>query len=215
LPPKVFRQEYQASWEDFDGQLFPNIYEGAKADAIPDKFKSVYVGADWGDINPHMTVIGVTHKGEYYFIDRYAPPGDTPITEDEIKAIAAGFERDYGVFRFYLPDDRPASILAFRRYGKKHGLPGMRRSIQVVRSHPGPLERALIGDTLLFQRRLFFGPRCHDMYDDWVSYHRAKDRSGNLLSVPAKGQKDHSVESPLYVIGQLEGKYIDGETNAA
>jgi Terminase large subunit, T4likevirus-type, N-terminal len=208
LPAKVFRQEYRASWEDFDGQLFPNLSEAAKASTIPTEFRAVYVGADWGDINPHMTVVGVTHDGLYYLIDQFGTDGTTPITADEIEQKAAEFEREYSIFRFYLPDDRPASILAFRRYGKKHKLSGMRRSIQVARNKPGPAERALIGNSLLYQKRLFFGPRCHGMYDDWVSYHRAKDRAGNLLSEPAKGQSNHSIDSTLHVIGQLEGKYV-------
>jgi hypothetical protein len=204
LPPKVFRSEMEASWEDFDGQLLPNLAEHHKVNELPKSFKSVLLGADWGEVNPYMTVIGVTHSGDYYLIDKFASDGSTPITEDEIKAQAAKFERQYNIYRCYLPDDRPASIMAFRRYGKQHNLLGMQRSIQVQRGRPGVMERALIVNSLFYQDRLFFGPNCHDMYDDFASYHRAKDRQGNLLSEPAKGQKDHSIDSVAHVIGQLE-----------
>lgn len=211
LPPKVFRQEMESSFEDFDGQLFPNLGQHHKVDIIPNQFRSVMLGADWGDVNPFLTVIGVTHTGEYYMIDRFRSDGSIPITEDEIKDLTANFERLYGIYRCYLPDDRPASILSFRRYGKQHGLKGMQRSVQVQRGKPGVMERALIINSLFYQNRLFFGPKCHDMYDEFESYHRAKDRLGNLLSEPAKGQKDHSVDSVAYPLGQIEGKYIQNK----
>ena len=126
----------------------------------------------------------------------------------QVKDKAAEFERQYNIYRCYLPDDRPASILSFRRYGKQHNLKGMQRSIQVKRNSPGVMERALIMNSLFYQDRLFFGPKCHDMYNDFESYHRAKDRSGNLLSEPAKNQNDHGFDSSAYCICQLEGTYV-------
>jgi len=215
LPAKVFRQEYRAGWEDFDGQLFSSIGEHHKADAIPAQFKSVYLGVDWGEVNPFLMVVGVSHSGDYYLIDYWRNESGSPVTEDEIKAVAANFERTYKVRRCFLPDDRTASILAFRRYGKKHQLPGMQRSVRVVRSKPGPMERALIGNTLFHNERLYFGPKCHSLYDDFASYHRGTDAQGNLTTEPAKGQNDHSIDASLHVIGQLEGKYITAATKAA
>ncbi len=215
LPPKVFRQEFEGDWCDFDGQLLPNLAAHHKVHELPKKFKSVVLGCDWGEINPYLTAVGITHAGDYYLIDKFASDGSVPITEDQIKAAAADLERKYNIYRCYLPDDRPASIMAFRRYGKQHGLTGMQRSIQVQRGKPGVLERALIVNSLFYQDRLYFGPNCHDMYEDFESYHRAKDKAGNLLSEPAKGQKDHSVDSVSYVIGQLEGRYILPNSKAA
>jgi hypothetical protein len=213
--PKSFRQEFEASFEDFSGQLFSAIKDHHKADAIPARFKTVFLGADWGALNPFLIVVGVTHTGEYYLIDYWQNNTGLPITEDELKLTAANFERKYKVYRCYLPDDRPDAILAFRRYGKKHSLPGMQRSIQVVRSKPGPMARALIGNTLFHNDRLYFGPLCHDLYADFEGYHRASDKDGNLTAEPAKGQNDHSIDASLHVIGQLEGKYITAATKAA
>jgi hypothetical protein len=214
LPPKVFRQEYRASWEDFDGQLLPNIAEHHKADAVPASFKSVLLGCDWGDVNPCLVVIGVTHRGEYYLIDYWQNTSGVPVTEDEVKAIAADFERQYGIYRHFLPDDRTGSILAFRRYGKQHGLSGMQRSVQVNRGKPGIMERALIVNSLFYQERLFFAPKCHELYDLFASYHRDKDAQGNLLSRPAPGQNDHPVDAAAYVLGRIEGIQVEVESAA-
>ena len=208
LPPKVYRQEFEASWEDFDGQLFSELAAHHIAAEVPKSFRSVLLGADWGDINPALVVVGVTHAGDYYLLDSWKSDTAQPVTEDEVKAIAANFERKYQIYRHYLPDDRPGSVLAFRRYGKQHGLTGMQRSIQVNRAKPGVLERATICNSLFYQNRLFFTPATAHLYDRFASYHRAKDANGNLLTHPEKGQEDHEIDATLYVLGQLEGKYI-------
>jgi len=89
---------------------------------------------------------------------------------------------------------------------------GIQRSIQVNRGKPGVLERATICNSLFYQNRLFFTPATSHLYDRFASYHRAKDANGNLLSHPEKGQEDHEIDATLYVLGQLEGKYIEKKT---
>ncbi|MDZ7922524.1 MAG: hypothetical protein U5M23_00375 [Marinagarivorans sp.] len=208
LPAKVYRQEHLASFEDFDGQLFPHITSRTKIDIVPSGLKAVLAGADWGDINPAIVVIGISHDNHYYLLDQWHNTTGQPVTADEVEDKAAELERAYGIKRWFLPDDRPASIRAFRQYGTRHGLEGMTKSVQVVRSQPGVIERALIGNSLFYQERLWFCPNTHCLYNDFAGYHRAKNSNGQMLSEPAKGQADHSVDATLYVIGQLEGRYI-------
>ena len=215
LPPKVYRQEIKASWEDFEGQLLPNVRPHHKASELPETFKGTLLGSDWGGINPFLMVIGVTHSADYYMIDYYENTLGVPITLDEVMKQAADFERRYGIFQHFLPDDRPESILAFRRYGKQHGLKGMRIAEKVDRSKPGVMERALITDSLFYQDRLWFGPKCHELYDRFVSYHRATDSTGMLLNQPEKGQNDHCIDATNHITGQLEGRYIKPKGKAA
>ena len=198
----------EAIFEDFDGQLFPHITNAAKADAVPSSYRAVFGGMDWGDLNPQMVVIGISHDSHYYLLDQWRNTTGLPVTSDEVEAKAHELESVYGVERWFLPDDRPASIRAFRRYGKRNGLTGMTKAVQVVRAKPGVMERALIGNSLFYQKRLWFGPECHCLYSEFSDYHRAKDGEGRLLSEPAKGQSDHSIDATLYVICQLEGRYI-------
>ncbi|OBQ17631.1 hypothetical protein [Anabaena sp. AL93] len=58
MPPKSYRQEFQASWEDFDGQLFDQLNDShfiSNIRNIPSDL-SFYIGCDWGDTNPAFIV---------------------------------------------------------------------------------------------------------------------------------------------------------------
>jgi hypothetical protein len=204
LPPKVFRQEFEASWEDFDGQIFSSITPEHVAKEIEGSYRS-----DWGDVNPSIVVIGLTHQGVYYLLDSWQNKTGQPVTETELEKRVGAFCKEYSVYRCYLPDDRPASVLAFRRYGKAQGIPGMQRSVQVQRSKPGVMERATILDSLFYQNRLFFTQKTKHLYDTFASYHRAKDRDGNLLNKPADNQDDHAVDATAYPIGTIEFRQGD------
>ncbi|MEA5447600.1 hypothetical protein VB780_03400 [Leptolyngbya sp. CCNP1308] len=215
LPPKVFRQEFEASWEDFEGALFSAIERHHIATEVPDSFRSVYLGVDWGDINPAMVVVGLTHGGCYYLLDFWKNDSGLPITEPMLLEQAAKFAKEYNIYRPFLPDDRPGSILSFRRYGKLHSVPALQRSVEVKRSKPSPMERVAIGDSLFYQNRLYFTPKTAALFDEFSSYHREKDSDGNLLNKPAKGQQDHCLDAAMHVIGTLEFKHGDHVLNFA
>ncbi len=212
LPPKVYRQEFEASWEDFSGQIFDQINEelivrNQEVELTPAPLRQVFLGCDFGDINPCLVVVGLsTHQG-YYLLDYWQNQNECPVPEADLLRKAAELCHTYNIYRCYLPDDRPASVISFRRYGSTHRLPGMARSIQVRRGKPGPMERALILNNLFYQRRLFFTKNTACLYDKFASYHRAKDKDGNLLNCPASGQDDHAIDAAAYAIATLEYKY--------
>jgi phage terminase large subunit len=71
------------------------------------------------------------------------------------------------------------------------------------------MERATILDSLFYQNRLFFTQKTKHLYDTFASYHRAKDRDGNLLNKPADNQDDHAVDATAYPIGTIEFRQGD------
>ncbi|MBD2256667.1 hypothetical protein [Pseudanabaena sp. FACHB-2040] len=208
LPPKVYRQEFEASWEDFDGQIFDQLQPRHIVNA-PEAFRGVYLGLDWGDINPALVVIGLTHQGAYYLLDHWQNRSEEPVTEAHLLDTAAKLCRQYSIYRAYLPDDRPASVMSFRRYGKSYNLPGLQRAVRVQRSKPGVMERATIINSLFYQNRLYLTEKTRHLYDVFASYHRAKDKDGNLLNKPADGQDDHPIDAAAYCIGTIEYKHGD------
>jgi hypothetical protein len=216
LPPKTYRQEFEASWENFDGQIFDQLQETHKLQAtdLPSSYQQVLIGVDWGDINPAVVAIGVQDQ-QYYLLSAWHNEAGIPTTEDDLKDRVQKLCDRFSAYRCYLPDDRPASVLAFRRWGKAKGCMGMRRSIQVKRGQPGVVERGMIINSLLYQDRLFFAPECHHLYDKFGSYHRGKDGQGNLLPKPAGQQDDHEIDATAYVIGQLEGNLINPQPQTA
>jgi hypothetical protein len=213
LPPKIFRQEFEASWESFEGALFTAIERHHITNDIPDSFRSIYLGADFGDIHPALAVVGLSHSGAYYIIDFWKNKAGIPVTEPELQAQAARFSKEYGIYRCFLPDDRPGSILSFRRFGKANGVPALQRSVEVKRNKPGPMERVQIGDSMFYQNRLFFGPKAADLYDEFASFHRDKDADGNLMNRPAKGQENHVIDATMHVVATLEFKHGDHVLN--
>lgn len=208
LPPKVYRQEFEASWEDFDGQLLDQLRRDHIA-TPPGNYRSVYIGVDWGDVNPAVLVIGLSHQGVYYLLDHWRNETGQPVTEQQLLDKAAHLSREHNVYRCYLPDDRPASVLSFRRHGKAHSVKGLQRAVEVKRSKPGPMERATILNSLLYQNRLYLTPKTEELYDVFASYHRAKDKDGNLLNKPADGQDDHPIDAAAYCIATLEFNHGD------
>ena len=216
LPPKVYRQEFEASWENFDGQIFDQLQDNHKLAAVdvPAKFESVIIGVDWGDINPAVVAIGIL-DAQYYLLSAWHNEAGVPTTEDDLKKRVQKLCDRFSAYRCYLPDDRPASVLAFRRWGKLHSSMGMRRSVQVKRGAPGVVERGMILNSLFFQDRLFFTPETHHLFDKFGSYHRAKDGQGNLLPKPALHQDDHEIDATAYAIGQLEGHLVNPNPQAA
>lgn len=207
LPPKLFRQEMEASFEDFEGVIFSEIDDRHKVKDIPSNFRTIFLGADWGDINCQLSVVGITNEKQYYILDNWRSESKIPVPEAVLMKEAERLCNTYGIYRSMLPDDRTASILSFRLHGKANNVSGMQRAVQVVRSKPGPFERAIIANSLFYQDRLFFAPKVHHLYDEFASYRFEKDSNGNLQSKPAKGQDDHFIDASLYIIGQLEHKF--------
>jgi hypothetical protein len=205
-PPKVFNQEYRASWENFDGQIFSELNDSAKIVALPTHDWDVYIGVDFGDVNPACVVVAVTHTAEpeYFILDYWRNETANPIPEQEFFTEIAKLCSKYDVFRVLMPDDRTASILSSRKYGKKHSVKAMERSIRVTRSKPSPIERATIANNLFYQSRLMFGPNAHTLYSFFESYHYHKDQIGNITTKIADGQIDHDIDATLYVLGYVQ-----------
>jgi hypothetical protein len=62
LSPREFRQEYLASWEDFEGQIFDQLEENThvkKLSRDPRDYEYVVMGVDWGDNNPAISLVGI------------------------------------------------------------------------------------------------------------------------------------------------------------
>jgi hypothetical protein len=207
LPPRTYKQEFEASFEDFSGAIFESIEDYHITSNIPNEFEFTFLGADWGDINPAFVVVGY-RDNSYYLIDSWSNPNPGNVVPQETlinKAIE--FCNKYKVRRAYLPDDRPASILELRRVGNKHNIDGLKRAVAVNRNKPGILEGCTIVNSLFYQSRLFIKSTQTKLGDSLRSYIRETDSGGNVIDKPAKNQEcAHLVDATRYVIATLEYK---------
>lgn len=205
LPPRVYRQEFEASFEDFEGAIFSSfVHKKHALSILPLAYDEVVIGCDWGETNPYIVVVGLL-KDKFYIIDDwYNKTPQHPVLQDELLRVISKFCLLHKVSRCYLPDDRPASVLQCRRMGSLKEITGMRKAIQVSRQNPSLKERAGIGNSLFHQDRFFINARLKKTIDQFSSYHRAKDpTSGTLLDAPAKNQDDHAVDATMYAIGTI------------
>lgn len=206
LPPKVYNQEFRASFEDFDGQILDQFTREHIVSSAPDNL-NYYIGADWGDINCALSVIGVdSNFNNFYVVDSWYKGTGQPITQDEFLTQLAAYSKKYNAYRVYLPDDRPAAIVAARLLGKREGIKGLERSVQVDRNSIGIMQGCDIINSLLFQNRLTVLNRNKQLIDQWQNYHRATNSAGELINKPASNQVDHLVDAPRYCISTLYNK---------
>ena len=203
LPPRIYQQEHEASFVVFEGQYFISFESRHTLDVMPRQFKDVFIGADWGDRNPYLSVVGLTHEGVYYVIDAWEPE-NPPVSDQDIIQQAARLAQKWNVRRAFLPDDRPGAVKACRQHGRAQNITGLINAVTVSRAKPGVSDGLMIMDSLLYQNRLFINKNIPNLEQDFRSYHRAKDGDGLLLSQPAKGQRSHSIDSIRYCAAHLE-----------
>jgi hypothetical protein len=203
MPPKSYRQEFQASWEDFDGQLFDQLNDSHFISNIPSDL-SFYIGCDWGDTNPAFIVVGLSKDySKFYIVDSWFNQSQQPITQDEFLDKLAAACTKYKIYKTYLPDDRPAAIKSARILGNKQDISGLKRAVQVSRSQLGVMSSIEIINNLFYQNNLFINSSLTEVKSQFQDYHRASDKDGNLLNKPADCQSDHLIDAARYVIALL------------
>ncbi|MFN6486284.1 MULTISPECIES: hypothetical protein [unclassified Nostoc] len=204
LPPKVYRQEFQASFEDFDGQIFDQIDSSRHyITEIPNNL-SYYIGGDWGDRNPSLVVIGLNErKGQFYIIDYWLNKSGETIPEEVFLKEMAKLCIKYRVHRCYLPDDRGGSVKSARILGKRENIPGMTKAVEVSRTKLGLMASNDIVNNLFYQDNLFIKANLTELITQFEDYHRATNSEGELVNKPADHQEDHTIDAARYAIGRL------------
>lgn len=196
LDPRTYRQEYEASFEDFAGKIFSELGDRHIVDKIPESFDRTYLGVDWGDVNPALVVIGLA-SDRYFVVDEWINTTGQPVTQDVIDREAMRLCGKWGIHRGYADPSRPSSILHMRRL--EHD--GLKRMIKGFNR----IDEGLAAiNSLFFQNRLFIHSRLTHFRQCAESYHRATDEDGTVLGAIEDGQDDHVVDAARYVLATIE-----------
>lgn len=187
LPPRVYKQEFEASFEDFEGQFFSEFDDEHIVDTLPTKFLDTYLGVDWGDLNPALTVVGLTPDYKYYILDAWDNETGSPIVFDQLIEKAASFCDRYNIYRGFADPSRPASILDFQKIGRHKKLPGLAKTIAGFNKVKEGIQ---IVNNLFYQDRLYINSKLTSFIEELKSYHR-KTINGEVVDEVADGQKDH------------------------
>ncbi|PLS67596.1 MAG: hypothetical protein CV045_12715 [Cyanobacteria bacterium M5B4] len=148
LPPRAFRQEYEASWESPSGQILDAIDERHRIPrALFPPCDEYIMAIDWGDINPCITVTGRRRDRGFdywYLVDAWHNPeaaNGVAVRDDQLLAQAKTLWAKYKCKIAYADPSRPASIEAFAKFikierlimlGMKDNLSLMARSTTIV-----------------------------------------------------------------------------------
>jgi hypothetical protein len=212
LPPRVYRQEYEASYEDFPGQIFDcfELKHEVDESVIPTQFAAVVLGVDWGDIHPALTVFGRDESGVWWELDNWhnQPVSKfvkdlSPVLEDDFLERAIALCDRWGVTHAFADPSRPASIEKWQLQGKLKKIKGL-ASIEAAFN---PISEGCNDvNGLFFQNRLNIRSST-DLPDEMRGYHRRSDKNGTILDEVAPAQMDHRTDSARYALATYERRY--------
>jgi len=189
--PRIFRQEFKASYEDFPGQIMDALADHHLLLALPElTFDLVSLGVDWGDVNPALAIAGRA-DGNWYVLDTWhSSTGLAVLPEDHLERGLAMAEK-WSATHCYCGHDRPTNIQIWRNALKPLGVKVGKGIMDISR-------RNSIINGLLFHDRLWLAPHLSDFKDKLGSYHRRTDKNGAILDEVAPGQDDHEIDALCY-----------------
>lgn len=203
MEPRSFRQEFEASYEDFPGQIFDHLEDKHLRSDVPTHFKRVVMGVDWGDVNPALCVVGKDNDGVWWVIDTWYSSAGINVLDTEFLEQAKRLKQRHGVKAAWCGHDRPASI---QKWKTELGIPC--KSWQDAKPKngkaPGLNERNSRVNSCIYHGKFAIAAHLGEFKDKMASYHRDSDAGGNILDTVAKGQDDHEVDGCTMAIGSEE-----------
>lgn len=219
LTPEIFEQEIMAEFVKAPGQFFTGYDEARnsyKADSI--QFEKVYLGHDYGDVNPAWAVIGWANNC-FYVEDVFdnAPKIDSALLDLwGAVNISAMEENDqinffkkiclqYNIDKIITGHDRPSRLLTIRKVGQENDIIAMKKA---VIGKPVTQTVALINS--LYQADMIkISDKCiaKRLNIDIQSYKREMDKNGFLTDEPEKKSSFHRLDAIAYVIGTIGQRF--------
>ncbi len=211
LPPKLFQQEFFATFESSESQVFTELDEDNRCDKLPDSFDHTILGVDWGERSPAIICLGKLND-KWYYVDGWAGTGDTVVPNEYVEAKLVDMASRWHPVATFCDASRPSSVLSVRNLGKKFGLLGLGQAVSGFNRIEEGINQV---HTLVFQKRLLFPlsneakpghTSAEQAYLQMAAYHYALDKDGNITNKIADGQNDHlACDALRYALARKEG----------
>ncbi len=217
LPPKIFRQEYEASFETLAGRVYeefstkpaPVGHILSRFD-VPALFEDVGIGIDWGFTNPfHAVALGAGGGRRYAAAEAHG----AEFNVDRVAVALGGLKRAYPQARWFADPARPDLIKEFSdRLGvsiagaENDVMEGILECMTLLHPRPPTFE-----DDVLVEAggpRLFVSDACPGLISGLDGYVWDTDREGHAVERPRK-KDDHGPDGLRYV---AMGLRTPGET---
>lgn len=199
LPPKVYAQEMEADFVNFDGQIF-EFYSDDWIVSYLVQPRHVVMGIDWGDIHPAVVVCRRSPQGVYQLVDSWTNNNQNPVPTDKFKKLCNEMAIKWRVTHPFADPSRPAQIDEFK---KEPGLGSLSAGYNPINEGLG------VVNSIMSQGRFLFHENCDrvansreeniaglgaipTIFDEFQGYHRKTHRMTNIiLDEVAPNQFDH------------------------
>ena len=203
LPPKAFKQEFEADFVSFGGAIYSEFDEDRNTyQQLPNSYDRAFMGVDFGDVNPAYVVVVMVGQKIYVVEAKQLGDGTNPVAfttfEREIQVAC----EKWGVYRIYCDPSRPSAIQDLRRRGKIHRVGGLERA---VAGENKILPGLSLVNALFYQRRLLLDRTAQDLVDEITSYHRKQMRGTDEFEDKVEdNQIDHRADALRYVLYSID-----------
>ena len=203
LPEAFYRREWEASWEAFHGQVFPDftkamhVFDLTKVLTTKQQGDLIDVGVDWGYGKPGAMVVGRYNGDDSWDVLKEIH------TAKKLEAWwnqrAFELHETFGVNTFWCDSAEPDRIVGLRRYLKKRcqdeGLPIPRVKRGKKARWPGIRHCAKLfkGGMVRVHRD------CETVTSQLLGYKFKEDRQGDDMDEIEKGN-DHTVDAFRYMV---------------
>ncbi len=215
LPPRLFAQEFLASFEDFPGKYYTeldsvNRYSGNIKDLPP--FDLSVLGVDFGDCNPALVVVNRGLDRNWYLTECWNPnqgKEPQPIPNHVFHSHIRRLVKKWNVRLTLADPSRPSDILAIRSLGVESGFINAKAGYNKIS------EGICQVHNLISQKRLLFVPGMADPVEGAIdadlafllveAYHRVKNKDGTFSDTPADGSEAHINDALRYALAVSNG----------
>ncbi len=214
LTDREFRSEYEASWEDFPGQIFDKLdkHHILPPESISTDFEFIVLGVDWGDINPALSVVGIRGLPyEYHLIDYWeGNPESTSnsVMFDDFKNKAGELCDRYNIHSTYPDVFQPGNVNFIYEFAKSDWA-GMRNIVDPGSSDYIRMRSLRVMPSLAMMNRLFSQDRLFihaGVEDQFRSIVRKRDKNTEFFidEVDKSSSRMHICDSSRYCIANIE-----------
>jgi hypothetical protein len=214
LSPRLFRQEMEASFETFEGQFFEtlNVSHIIGDNWIPRTLSHRILAVDWGAVNPRALVVcGVIANGFYnwYAVDEWRVPkamqGQAILEDDfiyECHKLAVKWRVNYS----FADPSRPDAIASLKRWQPtpQKSIDNFRNYCQNMKGAVNDFEKGIdLMSSDFYHDRIKIVESLPLFFEECQSYHRKKDKFGNMTDEEAINQVTHGIDCLRYAIASI------------
>lgn len=215
LTPRLFRQEMEASFETFEGQFFETLNEShiISDRDLPKEFTHRILAVDWGAVNPRTLVVCAIIKDGFYHwfvVDEWRVPKamqGQAIIEDDFLYECHKLANKWRVNRVFADPSRPDSIKALRIWKPRedrHFDQPFKNYCSEMRGADNAFIRGIdLMSSDFYHNRIRIVESLPQFFEECQSYHRKKDKYGNITEEEADNQVTHGIDCLRYAIASM------------